>query len=132
MATKTYAASERLKSRTIIDRLFKEGQSFSIYPLRVVWVAVSKPSGAYPAQFALSVPKRAFKKAVDRNRLRRRIREAYRLNKGHFYHQLCQDSAQDTQYALMIIYTAKKTLPFQEIEAAMVKLLHRFVKRVEA
>ncbi len=102
----------------------REGKSFVVYPLRVIWLEAELDS-PYPAQFALSVPKRTFPKAAHRNLLRRRIREAYRLNKHQLYSSL---ENQDKQYALMIIYTAKETLPYKDIEKAMKKIIRKFEK----
>jgi len=121
----TFKKTERLKSKKRIDRLFKKGQSFSQYPLRIVWTSIVDDFPMeFPVQFALSVPKRAFSKAVDRNRLRRQIREAYRLQKHHLYIAL-KDSEQ--RYAMMFIYQAKEKLPYQQIETAMQKIIKRFI-----
>ena len=81
----------------------------------------------FPVQFALSVPKRAFSKAVDRNRLRRQIREAYRLQKHHLYAAL---NEQEQRYAMMFIYQAREKLSYHEIEVAMQKIIKRFVKQL--
>lgn len=131
MADNTFCAEERLKSHVTIGRLFKEGHSFGMYPLRVVWLPVEAAEGAYPAQFALTVPKRSFKKAVDRNRLRRKIREAYRLNKAAFYQHLPPKNEEaSVQYALMVIYTAKKSLPYATIQEAMLSLLQKLTRKI--
>lgn len=128
MTPLSFHAEERLKSHSTIGRLFNEGHSFSVYPLRVVWLPVSAPSGAYPAQFALTVPRRSFKKAVQRNPLRRRIREAYRLHKAPFYQQISQQ--EDQQIALMVIYVAREALPYATIAKAMKRLLKRLVREL--
>lgn len=83
-----------------------------------------------PVQFALTVPRRAFKKAAHRNRLRRRLREAYRLHKHELYAGL---SAPDTtSYAIMSIYVAREELSFQEIEKATLKWIKIFKKHQES
>ncbi len=122
----SFEKAERLKSRKIIQALFKQGNSFAQYPLRLVWLPVENRQSSYPAQFALSVPKRKFKRAVDRNRIRRMLREAYRLNKHHLYRAL-QDEEQ--QIAFMVLYIAAEELPFAQIEGAMYKLIRRFAKQ---
>jgi ribonuclease P protein component len=84
----TFKRGERLKSRKVIEQMFKRGQSFAQYPLRIVWVDMEERRSDFPAQFALSVSKKKFKRAVDRNRIRRLVREAYRLNKHVLYEGL--------------------------------------------
>lgn len=82
----------------------------------------------YPLQFAVSVPKRRFKKAVDRNRIRRRIRESYRLQKHLMYKVL---EGREQQYAFMVLYTGQEELSYREIEKAMEQLMRRFLKKVK-
>ena len=94
------------------------------YPLRVVW----KESSPYLAamsriQVLVSVPKRNFKTAVARNRIKRQIREAYRLQKQELYGKL---EALDLHISLMVSYIAKEPLPFAEIEAGVKKLIRKF------
>jgi len=120
-----FRREERLKSWSAIGRMFKEGQSFGQYPLRFVWLPVEQENASFPAQFTVSVPKKKFKKAVDRNRLRRQIREAYRLNKQLLYRNL--DPSQKV-YALMVIYVAKEALEYTEIETNMNRGLRRLGK----
>jgi ribonuclease P protein component len=122
----TFKKEERLKSAKTIARLFKEGQSFGMYPLRLVWLKVEEPKGDSPVQFALSVPKKSFKSAVARNRLRRKVREAWRLNKHRLFQKL---EGREWQFAFMVIYTAKEDLPFQQIEEAMQATIRRFIKK---
>ncbi len=122
----TFKSGERLKSRKLIGELFERGQSFGQYPLRLVWIETEAPRSEFPAQLAISVPKRRFKHAVTRNLLKRRIKEAYRLRKHRLYRTL---ETQDTQLALMIIYTGQEPLPYPEIATAMDRMLGRFIKK---
>jgi len=127
----TFTRQERLKSRKTIARLFKEGNSFVAYPLRVVWLETETGGEGvregenvrdeFTTQIAISVSKRIFKNAVDRNRLKRRIREAYRLHKHELYEKLA-----DRTVALMLSFIAKEDLPFAEIEAGVKKMIRKF------
>ena len=122
----TFNKGERLKSRTILSRLFTEGQSIKQYPLRLIWMPLDKNLSKYPVQFALSVPKRKFKKATQRNPIRRRIREAYRLQKHNIYDQL-HDT--DPQYAFIVIYMSNEPLSFAVINKAMKGLFDKWLKK---
>jgi len=123
----SFHRKERLKSRKVIGKLFQEGHSFISYPIRFVWVKMETPLSDFSIQMALTVPKRAFPKAVDRNRLRRRIREAYRLHKHSLYQQL---EEQETQYGLMLIYINKTAMDFHEIEKGVKKGLSKLGKKL--
>ena len=120
----SFDRTERLKSRKVIGALFKGGQSYVAYPLRVVWVPLGDETVTeYPAQVAISVSKRAFKTAVARNRIKRQIREAYRLHKHEFYHKL---AAADHRIALMLMYVGKEMLPFADIEKGVRKVVSKW------
>lgn len=122
----TFRKEERLKSRKAIEQLFKRGQSFGQFPLRVVWMELDYPSGESPVRFALTVPKKKFKRASDRNRIRRLIRETYRLEKTAFYNSLPADLQ---QLGMMIIYTGREMPEHETVRTAMNQLLHRLSKK---
>lgn len=123
----TFKREERLKSRKVIGELFKGGKSFGQYPLRLIWVEQEEKVGDFPVQISVSVPKKKFPKAVQRNHLKRKIREAYRLNKPRLHRKL---AGQEKQYAWMVLYVAKEKLPYAEIEKSMQRMMGRFAKMV--
>lgn len=128
MAEYTFKKGERLKSRHEIDRLFAgKSQSFNQYPLRLVWGDMENKRSDFPIQLAISVPKRRFRKAVDRNRIRRLVRESYRLKKSDLYNQL---PSEKPQMAWMIIFVGKKKEDFLTIDKTMDKLMKRFLERI--
>ena len=76
----TYSKDEKLKKRKLIKELFDNGKAATVFPLRVIYLKKDH-NGNFPVQTGVSVSKRNFKRAVDRNRIKRLMREAYRLNK---------------------------------------------------
>lgn len=121
-----FKREERLKSRKVIDKLFREGQSFGQYPLRIVWTEGNGSVDESPFQFAASVPKKRFKKASDRNRIKRLIKEAYRLHKPTFYHNF---PSLEQPLAIMVIYTGTDMPAFETIHLAMKQILIRLNKK---
>ncbi|MBL7802833.1 MAG: ribonuclease P protein component [Saprospiraceae bacterium] len=117
----SFTRQERLKSRTLLSRLFKEGHSFVAYPIRVAWLELPASETFAPVQVVVSAPKRHFKTAVARNLLKRRIREAYRLHKHELYEKLA-----GRRVALMLMYLGKEELPFAEIEAGVLKMIRKW------
>ena len=128
MKLQSFKREERLKSRKIIAKLFESGNSFGQYPLRLIWTTIDPKRGDSPIKISVSVPKKKFAKASKRNRIRRQVKEAYRLHKSYAYEAL---EGESKQYAFMVLYVAKEALPYQEIEEAMKKMLNRFVKKVK-
>lgn len=120
----TLGKQERLKSKKLIDKLYKEGSSVKAFPLRMVFLQTEHTSD-YPAQIGVSVAKRNFKKAPDRNRLKRLMRESYRLQKEIVYNNL------DLPYVFMISYLGKEEKDYEEIYAKMNKLLNLFIKEIQ-
>ena len=109
--------SERLSSQKQIQTLFTEGKSFRAPPIAIRYIKLAE-QGLDNNQILVSVPKRNFKRAVDRNRIKRQIREAYRLNK----HLL--DGIED-KYAIAYIYTSKKMVPYKDLENKLIECLSR-------
>ena len=120
----TLGNQERLKSKTLIGKLYKEGKSVKSFPLRLVYIQ-SEHTSKYPAQVGVSVPKRNFKKAVDRNRLKRLLRETYRKQKQIVYNTV------DKPYVYMISYIGKEEFTYAEIELKMEQLLKAFIEKIK-
>jgi len=133
----TLKREERLKSRKTIARLFaNEGKSFVSFPFKVVWLAVQVDEPpVYPAQMAVSVPSRNFPKATDRNLVKRRIKEAYRLHKSILYYPLCQTSEKPDEpafvIALMFVYLGKEILPYKLIEQKVQICLKQLIRQIK-
>ena len=116
-----FPKEERLCSKKLITELFSKGSSFNLYPLRFVFIKQPQPV-ATPPQVLVSVSKKYFKKAVDRNRLKRQMRETYRLNR-----HLLQVEGQFTIQLLAIIYIGKEKSPFNLIQKKLNLGLERSV-----
>ncbi len=115
----SFPKEERLRSKKLITELFRTGSSFNLYPLRFVLLKHSEPSET-PAQVLISVSKKYFKKAVDRNRLKRQIREAYRLNKHILYPE-----GKTIVAVVGIIYIGKEKNTFTIIRKKLISGLER-------
>lgn len=117
----TYPKQEKLKSRTTIDLMFTEGKSVSKYPLRLVYVPID---AAYvdgvPLKMGVSVSKKNFKRAHDRNYFKRLLRETYRHHKHLIIDRL------DKPYAFMFFYQTKDRLSFEEINTKTIQLFEKF------
>jgi len=115
----TYPKQEKLKSKKLIEQLFTKGQSVSAFPLRLVYLGTTFDD-AVIAKTGVSVSKRNFKTAVDRNHIKRLLREVYRLNKATYFNNLT------TQHAFMILYIGKEKPSFAQIETSMKRLFEKF------
>ena len=115
----TYPKNEKLKSKNTIDLLFSEGKSVSKYPLRLVYVPIVLENDEM-IKMGVSVSKKYFKNAVDRNYYKRVLRETYRLNKHLLLDNL------EKQYVFMFFYQTKDRLSYQEINEKTVQLFEKF------
>lgn len=115
---------ERLSGRTEIGRLFKEGNAFNCKPFRVVFIE-SNNEDLGSVAIAISVPKKNFKRAVKRNLIKRRIREAYRLNKSALIQSL---NNQNKKISLLIIYTGREIPDYQLVESKIIVTLQRLIQ----
>jgi len=115
----TYPKAEKLKSRTTIGLMFTEGKSVSKYPLRLVYVPLENDSEGI-IKMGVSVSKKHFKRAHDRNYFKRVLRETYRHHKHILLDRL------DKPYALMFFYQTKDRLSFEEINTKTIQLFEKF------
>lgn len=112
-----FQKSERLNSKKSIKELFSKGSSFFIYPFKVIYLAGNSPV----PQVLFTVPKKSFKKAVERNLIRRRVKEIYRLNK----HIIWSEAGESISLSVAFIYVAKDILPYNQMETKLKKCLLR-------
>lgn len=123
----TFPKKEKLKSKKQIALLFSEGKAITAYPLRMVYTELVNKQNDVPFKVGVSVSKRLHKKAVDRNRIKRLMREAYRLNK-----QIIFEQKTNKQYAMMFLYLSKDKFEFKSIEIKMTKLLSKFTHNLKS
>jgi len=119
----TYPKNERLKSKTTIGLLFSEGKSVSKYPLRLVY-RQAEAGSEEKIKIGVSVSKKYFKKAVDRNYFKRVLRETYRLNKHLLWDNLEQP------YSFMLFYQTKDRLSYEEINTKTIQLFEKFLLQI--
>lgn len=119
----TFKRQEKLKSRKWIGQLFAEGKSISVFPLKLVYLQADHDS-PFRIQAGVSVSKRSFRRAVERNRMKRLLREAYRKNKFLIY-----GSENTKNYIFMFIYLGNKALDYKTIEERMKELLQKFLEK---
>ncbi len=130
----TLCKAERLSSKKQVDILFSggAGRSMSIFPIRLVYVINDAIDDAKEpqAKMMVSVSKRYFKHAVQRNRVKRQLREAYRLNKHHLLDTLAQHPG--TQVLMAFIWTSDQLAATADVESRMKKLLARLSEKTTA
>jgi len=117
----TYSKAEKLKSKTTIDLLFSKGKSVSKYQLRLVYIE-GDFGDDFPLKMGVSVSKKHFKKAVDRNYFKRVLRETYRLNKSLLLDNLT------SSFSFMLLYQSKDRLTYEEINKKTIQLFEKFLE----
>jgi ribonuclease P protein component len=118
----SFGKKEKLKSQKSIGQLFTEGKSLSIFPLKLIYLETAQQEVRIKA--AVTVPKKNFKRAVHRNRIKRLLRESYRLNKGLVFNNT------QGNFAFLFLYLGKEMPAFVDIESKMKLLLEKFNARI--
>ncbi|WP_113662608.1 ribonuclease P protein component [Pedobacter nanyangensis] len=118
---------ERLCSKKSLDLLFKKGSSFLLYPYRATFLFDAQPH-RYPAQVVINVAKKRYKNAVDRNLIKRRTREAYRLQKQIFLYEHLADK--DELLLLSLQYVGKEIHPYPFLEKKIRQVLVKLTTQI--
>ena len=124
--TFSYNKFEKLKSRKQIELLFAKGKSISAFPVKVFYFPVEH-TPLHPVQVGVGVSARNFKKAVDRNAIKRRMREAYRLHKLPLYEQLV---AQQKSLAVFILCIDKQMPTTAALQDLMPTVIEKLIKQL--
>ncbi|MEM9545515.1 MAG: ribonuclease P protein component [Bacteroidota bacterium] len=117
----SFPKEEKLKSRKVIGQIFSNGFVVKSYPIRIQFIFHDQKEFPW-CQVGVSVPKRNFKKAVDRNRIKRQLREVYRLHKQLLTEKL---KASDKRIAMMIIFAGKEKVEYADIKTHLIAALER-------
>jgi ribonuclease P protein component len=124
----TLNKTEKLKSRKSIQELYRKGKRIYSFPLLLLYIPMDSASEKVVLKMAASVSKKKIRRAVDRNKLKRRIREAYRLQKPEILNIL----PHQTGYLFMFVYLSKEVVSYHIIENAMEKIVKKLIKSWDA
>ncbi|MDP5081120.1 MAG: ribonuclease P protein component [Winogradskyella sp.] len=117
-----YGKKDKLKSKKLIEQLFNDGKAVTVYPLRLIYLKTSFEDNSL-LKTGVSVSKRLHKTAVARNRIKRLLREVYRLNKPLYFNN------SSTSYAFMILYLSKDGTTFDQLNHSIKLLLQKFLDK---
>ena len=120
----TFKAHERLKREQHIDTLFHKGKAFSVFPLKFIHITAPLFVGGAPVQVGFSVPKKKFRHSVDRHRIVRLMREAWRLHKHLLYEALPMEK----QLHVFLIFTNKDAPDYETVKGSVVKGMQKLIE----
>ncbi len=120
----TLGKEEKIKSKKLIEQLFAEGNRVKSFPLQLIYLSANH-TAEFPIKVGFSVPKRTVKLAVNRNRIKRLMREVYRKNKYLFSENTKK------QYVFMFIYTTKDEIKYVDLELALKKVCFKFLNKIK-
>jgi len=138
----SFPKSQRLKSTTTFQALFSKGASFNKYPVRVVYLSPEQaktvldednsesPPTSATVRFGFTVPKKKFKSAVDRNRIKRQLKEACRLRKNAFVQGL-NDISAFGDWTILFIYVAKEKMHFNKIDKGVATIFKKMLTSLQ-
>jgi ribonuclease P protein component len=126
MNSYSFSKQERIYYRSDFQKLLSEGKSFYLYPFKCIYLW--KEATAFSGKIAISVSKKKFKRAVDRNKIKRLIRECYRLEK-HILYQEYANSQQSID--ILIIYTGTKIYSFHVMKNQIIELINKIINRTD-
>lgn len=118
----TFNKQEKLKSKKLIQQLFTNGNQITVFPLRLMYLEIEHNSN-YPIQTGVTVSKKKFARAVDRNRIKRLMRETYRLNKPLLYEKTTK------KYVFMFMYLSNRKEKYNLFDDRMKKILQQFLEK---
>jgi ribonuclease P protein component len=127
----TFKKSEKLCHKRLIQKLFTHGKSFYDHPFKVIYCYNFDPRqlmNTHPVRVLLTVSKKHFKKAVDRNRVKRLMRESYRKNKSQLYRTLTD---RDKKLLLAIIFTGRELPRYADVEKKIIDINYRLIREVD-
>lgn len=122
--TFSYSVKEKLKSRKLLDELFASGKSFSVFPVKVIYKEIEGVID-FPVKAGVGASIRHFKKAVDRNRIKRLLRESYRINKQ----PLIDFAVEHDKRIIVFLLCIDRSLPLQEtLHSKMPVIIDKLIK----